>query len=145
MHHNATLARFAGAWAIVCAACAPRAQPELPRAEVSARQYASEAQARFDAGRREEGIRLATRALVTRLAHYGVEQPEPARSFVQLGDMRWRLGQLEWARQCYVRALELSLPHERTHPELVRSAKSRLAALDRVLKRSARSQGGAAP
>lgn len=110
-------------------ACSSNAKSTPPDAEIRAREYSAEAARRFEAGRRQEGVQLATRALVVRLAHYGVERPEPALSFIQLGDMRWKLEQLDWARQCYVRALELSVPHERTHPEITRAAATRLAAL----------------
>lgn len=141
--------------ALSSCASAPRpAEPELP-AEARAQKLAARAEREFVAGRREEGLTLATRALVVRLAHYGVERPEPALSFVQLGDMRRRVGQLDWARQSYVRALELALPHERTHRAIVRLAATRLAALhrsrgdaataDRLLRRFAPDQGGAAP
>jgi hypothetical protein len=117
--------------ALALAACAAQPAPEVPIAERSAQRFAAEAERRFDAGKHEQGLALATRALVVRLAHYGVEHPEPALSFVQLGDMRRRLGQLDWARQSFVRALELAAPHERTHPEIVRLAATRLAALYR--------------
>jgi hypothetical protein len=137
-----------------CCTERPAADPELPP-EARARELAAHGQREFDAGHREEGITLATRALVVRLAHYGVERPEPALSFVQLGDMRRRLGQLGWARQSYVRALQLSVPHEKTHRAIVRLAATRLAALyraqgdaaaaERLLQRFAPPQGGAAP
>jgi hypothetical protein len=137
-----------------CASPPPATEPER-HPEARAQDLAARANEEFEAGRREHGITLATRALVVRLAHYGVERPEPALSFVQLGDMRRRLGQLDWARQSYVRALELALPHERTHRAIVRLAATRLAALyrargdaataDRLLRRFAPDQGGAAP
>ena len=139
---------------VACGSPRKSQSPDLP-AEAQARAFADRADELFDAGRLEDGLALATRALVVRLAHYGVERPEPARSFVQLGDMRRRIGQVDWARQCYVRALELSVPHERTHAPLVRDAATRLAAIyrergdsrtaDRLIRRYAADQGGAAP
>jgi tetratricopeptide (TPR) repeat protein len=90
---------------------------------------AARAQALFEAGRQREGVQMATRALVERLAYYGVERPEPARSFVQLGDMRRALGQLGWAEQSYRRAIELAWPHRDTHRTLASHAVERLAAL----------------
>ncbi len=118
--------------ALALAACAsPGPARTPPDPELRARALSAKATSTFEAGQHEEGLTLATRALVVRLAHYGVERPEPARSFVQLGDMRRRLGQLGWARQSYRRALELAAPHERSHPELVRLAATRLAALYR--------------
>jgi Tfp pilus assembly protein PilF len=120
------------ALALALAGCAaPREPAAPPAAELSAQRFAAEAARRFDAGEHEQGLALATRALVVRLAHYGVEEPEPALSFVQLGDMRQRLGQPDWARQSYIRALELAAPHEHTHPSIVRLAATRLAALYR--------------
>jgi cytochrome c-type biogenesis protein CcmH/NrfG len=72
---------------------------------------------------------MATRALVERLSYYGVERPEPARSFVQLGDMRRALGQLGWAEQSYRRAIELAWPHRDRHRTLASHAVERLALL----------------
>jgi hypothetical protein len=156
LRRRLTLALLVGSL-LVLPACAGRSQPEQPEVEpeARARRLAESAQREFDAGRRQDGITLATRALVVRLAHYGVEKPEPALSFVQLGDMRRRLGQLGWARQSYIRALELSVPHEKTHPAIVRLAATRLALLyraqgdartaERLLRRFAPAQGGAAP
>jgi hypothetical protein len=100
--------------------------------EARAKAFASDAQRQFSAGRTEQGMTLATRALLVRLAHFGPERPEPARSFVQLGDLRWRLGQRGWAEQWYTRALEITVPHAGTHPSLVRLAATRLAAARRA-------------
>src|SRR5688572_5304923 len=84
--------------------------------DARAKAFASDGERELSAGRTEQGVTLATRALLVRLAHYGTERPEPARSFVQLGDLRWKLGQREWAEQWYTRALEITVPHAETHP-----------------------------
>ena len=110
---------------------AQRAQQDA-LVEARAKAFASDAQRQFSAGRTEQGVTLATRALLVRLAHYGTERPEPARSFVQLGDLRWKLGQHGWAEQWYTRALEITVPHAETHPSLVRLAATRLAAARRA-------------
>lgn len=143
-----------GALALGCSTRAP-ADDASSAVDARAAALAERAEHEFSAGRIEDGLAVATRALVVRLAHYGVESPQPAESFVQLGDMRRRLGQTDWARQCYRRALELAAPHERTHPRLVRIAATRLAAIyeergdrataERLRRRYASAQGGAAP
>jgi hypothetical protein len=107
-------------------ACAP-APPRVPDAdEARAEAYARRADERFDAGARQEGFELATRALVVRLAACGYDCPEVGVSFVQLGDLRLRNGQAAWAAQSYRKALEVLLPHEKSHAKWIRAAAERL-------------------
>ena len=111
--------------ASACSAVTPRvAEPERSRAEA----YADRGQAAFDAGDHEAGLRLATRALVVRLAACGYECPDSAYSFIQLGDMRRALGQRAWAEQCYRRALEVLGPHDKTHADWISAVRRRVDA-----------------
>ena len=119
--YRATL--FVGAALVACGSRAPGVpEPDRVRAE----DYAERGQRRFDAGDHEGGLRLATRALVVRLAACGYECPEVAYSFVQLGDMRRVVGQEAWARQSYRRALEVLEPHASTQGEWIRATRERL-------------------
>lgn len=90
-------------------------------------EYSRRAEVSFAAGEREAAFRLATRALVARLAACGFECPEVAESFVQLGDLRQRNGQPEWATQSYRRALEILEPHAGTHRAWIDATRARLA------------------
>lgn len=89
-------------------------------------EYSRLAAASFAAGEREAAFRLATRALVARIAACGLDCPEVAESFVQLGDLRQRNGQREWAAQSYRRALEILEPHATTHRAWIDATRARL-------------------
>ena len=72
-------------------------------------------------------IHFATGALVVRIAACGYECPEPAYSFVQLGDLRLQNRQPEHAAQSYARAREILEPHSATHREWIDAVEVRLA------------------
>lgn len=103
--------------------CAPAGKPTEP-ARPSAEDYAARAAEAEAQGELEMALTLATRALVLRLARFGPHHPDVARSFLQLGDLRRRKGQLPWARQSYVRALEV-LDAGDDDPALRRALRSR--------------------
>jgi len=95
--------------------------------ELRARDYARRADATFRDGHAREGLSLATRALVVRIAACGFECPEVGMSFVQLGDFHLANGEFEWAAQCYRKALEVLAPHEASHGAWLAAARQRLA------------------
>lgn len=114
------------ALACAVAACAASVPHVPPRDEARAAKLAARADRAFAAGQREQALALATHALVVRLAACDGECPEVARSFVQLGDLRCRLGQKAWAAQSYRHAIDML---ERTGTESARRrARARLAA-----------------
>ena len=100
-------------------------EPDRTRAET----YAREGAEAFAAGDRARGIQRATFALVVRLAACGYDCPEVAYSFVQLGDMRYAVGQRGWAAQSYKKALEVLAPHARTHAEWIAATRARLTSV----------------
>ena len=87
--------------------CAPRTPHVPPAAEARAADYAARADRAFAAGQRALAFRLATHALVARLAACDGDCPEVARSFVQLGDLRCENGQRDWGVQSYRSAVAI--------------------------------------
>ena len=102
-----------------CAAVPRVGQADRARAEAYA------ARARVATGL-PEALHFATRALVVRIAACGFECPDPAYSFVQLGDLRLLNHQPEHAAQSYARAVAILLPHRATHRAWIESARLRL-------------------
>lgn len=92
-------------WAPALAGCAPAPPHVPPQAEARAAAYSAQAKRAFAAGEHARALRLATHALVVRIAACDGDCPEVARSFVQLGDLHCALGQQDWAVQSYRRAL----------------------------------------
>jgi hypothetical protein len=115
--------------AVVLVACVqPQPPPSVPvDVERQAAEYTRRADEHFAAGEREVAIGLATRALLLRLAACGFDCPEPAASFLQLGDLRQANGQPAWAVQLYARALEILEPHTSTHGAWIAALEERLA------------------
>lgn len=109
-----------GLWQLVVLAtswgCAATPSPSVPPdVERRAQHYAAAANDLFSRGERKLAFELATRALVVRLAACGVACPEPAASFLQIGDLRLENGQPDWAAQAYSRGLEILAPFRATH------------------------------
>jgi hypothetical protein len=101
----------------------------VPEPQASeARRFAAAADAAYDSGEQQRGLALATRALLLRLGACQPPCPEAAESFIQLGDMRRRQGQLGWAAQSYRRALSIAEPHGEHANMLTRAARDRLMA-----------------
>lgn len=98
--------------------------PRVGRAD-RARAEAYAARARVATGL-PEALHFATRALVVRIAACGFECPDPAYSFVQLGDLRLLNHQPEHAAQSYARAIAILVPHRATHRAWIDSAQLRL-------------------
>ncbi len=97
--------KCAGVLVLALAGCAPRPPHVPPGDEARAADYAARADSAFAAGQRELAFRLATHALVARLAACDGDCPEVARSFVQLGDLRCESGQSDWGVQSYRAAI----------------------------------------
>lgn len=127
--------RIPWALALLCCSCAaPSAAPRIPTAQAErAERYAAEADAQARGGRLEDALSLATRALVVRIAACGLECPEVGLSFIQLGDLRRRKGQLGWAAQSYRRASESLSAHGDTHGSALERARARLHSVCREL------------
>lgn len=108
------------------AACGARnGASEEPRSRALRFEERSRALAR--SGDLSSALHFATGALVVRIAACGYECPEPAYSFVQLGDLRLRNGQPEHAAQSYARAREVLAQHRATHREWIDAVEARLA------------------
>jgi hypothetical protein len=113
---------------LIGCASSPSAAPRIPEPERSrALDYSRRGVEAFRAGEHGRGLQLATAALVVRLAACGYECAEVGHSFVQLGDMRYQLGQLGWAAQSYKKALEVLHPHAGTEAEWIAATQARLA------------------
>lgn len=117
--------------AVVVGGCGASQKPDRA---ASADEVAARAQRSFEAGDSQLGIELATRALVLRIARHGIEHRESARSFLQLGDMRYALGQRGWARQSYVRGLEV-LAADRSCADRLAECFREKQSLERSLRR----------
>lgn len=100
-HRTVARTKWVALLALAAAGCAPRTPHVPPGDEARAADYAARADRAFAAGERELAFRLATHALVVRLAACDGDCPEVARSFVQLGDLRCAAGQSDWGVQSY--------------------------------------------
>ncbi len=125
----------AGSWAaLVGFGCAGSASPPAVEAsEERARDWSVRATQAETRGDLAQALALATRALVARLAECGFGCPEPAYSFVQLGDLRRKNGQHAWAAQSYHRALTILRAHE-GQEDWIRATEQRLALVCERLK-----------
>ncbi len=112
---------------LIGCARSPSATPHVPQPDRSrADDYEQRGAEAFGNGEHARGLQLATAALVVRLASCGYDCAEVGHSFVQLGDMRYRLGQLGWAAQSYKKALEVLEPHAGTEAEWIAATRTRL-------------------
>ena len=146
--------RLCSAVVLLALASCAGAQTQQAKAP-SADEVAMRAQRSFDAGDKQRGLELATRALVMRIARHGIDHRETARSFLQLGDMRRTLGQRAWARQSYRRGLEVLAADptctdqradcSRHKLRLERALRERVRELDRVASSGERRAPPATP
>lgn len=117
--------KWAGLLALAAVGCAPRAPHVPPGDEARAADYAVRADHAFAAGEHELAFRLATHALVVRLAACDGDCPEVARSFVQLGDLRCAAGQSDWGVQSYRSAVGV-LTRAGASAEAIRAVRARI-------------------
>lgn len=120
--------------ALAAFGCAPRTPHVPPRDEARAADYAARADRAFAAGERELAFRLATHALVARLAACDGDCPEVARSYVQLGDLRCENGQSGWGVQSYRSAVEV-LTRAGGSADAIRSVQARIDRCRRSAKK----------
>jgi len=103
------------------------AAPQLSEpARARALAYQRRADLLAESGDRAAALHFATRALVVRLADCGYDCPEAAYSFVQLGDLRWSIGEPEHAAQSFAQAVRVLEPHRATHARWMAASEQRL-------------------